>query len=75
MNPNPDREHMIFKNRYAEDLKRAELHRLSQPVRAPTNRIICRLLCGLGHRLVRWGQYLEQHFALPEDQPLTPRRL
>jgi hypothetical protein len=23
-------------------------------------------LCGLGHRLARWGQYLEERFALPE---------
>lgn len=42
-------------------------------VHAASNRRVRCLLCGFGHRLVRWGQYLEQHFA-PLD-PITPRNL
>lgn len=39
---------------------------------ASNGRVRC-LLCGIGHRLVGWGQYLEQHFA-PID-PVNPRNL
>jgi hypothetical protein len=39
---------------------------------ASNGRVRC-LLCGIGHRLVGWGQYLEQHFA-PLD-PISPSGL
>lgn len=65
MNPHPGREYMIFETRHAEDIKRAEQQHLPYPRRS-RNRLLCRALCGLGHRLVSWGQYLVQHFELPE---------
>jgi hypothetical protein len=65
MNPHADREYMVFQTRHVEDIKRAEQHNLPYPRRSHS-RLVCRALCGLGHKLARWGQYLEARFALPE---------
>ena len=58
-----------------EDARRAkralavDQHQSFQPAQAISRvtsyRTRC-LLCGLGRRLARWGQYLEERFALPE---------
>jgi hypothetical protein len=73
MDVNPDREYTIYQTRHIADIKRAEQQRLSLSAhRKPANRYVCRVLCGLGHKLVRWGQYLEQHFALPDMPAQEP---
>jgi len=51
-------------------------HRMNQTIRwVASYRMRC-MLCGLGHRLASWGQYLEERFALPEimapEQQATP---
>ena len=64
MNDHPDREYMIFKTRHPQDIQRAAHHNLPHP-RRMRNRFVCRTLCGLGYKLVSWGQYLVQQFELP----------
>jgi hypothetical protein len=57
----------------AQHVERSERHTLHL---ASNGRVRC-LLCGIGHRLVGWGQYLEQHFAPidPVNPPNLPARL
>lgn len=43
-----------------------QTHRPAQAISRVTNYRTRCLLCGLGRRLARWGQYLEERFALPE---------
>lgn len=67
MLPHPGREYAIFRTEHAKALCDSERRRLVL-VLHPNLRYHMRcVLCGLGHRLVRWGTYLEDQFELTPD--------
>lgn len=75
MNLYPDKERLIFQRAHEHDIEYAQRRRQHWPVRTPLDEHVCKFLCSIGHRLVRWGRYLESHFAPLEEVEHHERKL
>lgn len=75
MNLNPYKEWLIFQRTHERDIEYAQRRRQHRPVRTPLDEHVCTFLCSIGHRLVRWGRYLESHFAPLEEVEQQERKL